>query len=281
MTDLSDIRKSQAGLSAKNLTQGYGDIKVLHDIRLDLPANKFTAILGPNGCGKSTLLKSLAGLLPSRAGAITLDGDPIDGMGKKALAREISTLAQGAVIPDGLRLRDLVVQGRYPHRKLFSNWSSNDEAAVDRALMLTETADLADRLLHELSGGQRQRGWIAMTLAQEGRILLLDEPTTFLDPAHQLDVLQLVRQLIETGNTTVVAVLHDLNHAAQFADHIVFLKEGKIVAEGHPDQVIEPKILSQVFGIDVAILSHPQTGAPVCVPLTQKNNGSPHSETKA
>ena len=263
-----------SGLQARDLWQGYGDHTVLSGINVSLPPGKFTAILGHNGCGKSTLLKSLAGMLPVKRGSVTLEGQPIKSFATKALARQVSYLAQGAVAPEGLSVAELVAQGRYPHRKLFASWNTADTDAVERALSLTATKDLSDRPLQELSGGQRQRAWIAMTLAQEGRIVLLDEPTSFLDPAHQLEVLSLVRRLVRDEGTTVAAVLHDLNHAAQFADHIILLKAGQLLAEGSPQEVVTPDILQDAFGLDVEILRHPQTGAPVCVPRMADAGGA-------
>ena len=263
-----------SGLQARDLWQGYGDHTVLSGINVSLPPGKFAAILGHNGCGKSTLLKSLAGMLPVKRGSVTLEGQPIKSFATKALARQVSYLAQGAVAPEGLSVAELVAQGRYPHRKLFASWSTADTDAVERALSLTATKDLSDRPLQELSGGQRQRAWIAMTLAQEGRIVLLDEPTSFLDPAHQLEVLSLVRRLIRDEGTTVAAVLHDLNHAAQFADHIILLKAGQLLAEGSPQEVVTPDILRDAFGLDVEIMRHPQTGAPICVPRMADANGA-------
>ena len=263
-----------SGLQARDLWQGYGDHTVLSGINVSLPPGKFAAILGHNGCGKSTLLKSLAGMMPVKRGSVTLEGQPIKSFATKALARQVSYLAQGAVAPEGLSVAELVAQGRYPHRKLFASWSTADTDAVERALSLTATKDLSDRPLQELSGGQRQRAWIAMTLAQEGRIVLLDEPTSFLDPAHQLEVLSLVRRLVRDEGTTVAAVLHDLNHAAQFADHIILLKAGQLLAEGSPQEVVTPDILQDAFGLDVEILRHPQTGAPVCVPRMADAGGA-------
>ncbi|WP_321832069.1 ABC transporter ATP-binding protein [Thalassovita sp.] len=262
------------GLQARDLWQGYGDHTVLSGINVSLPPGKFTAILGHNGCGKSTLLKSLAGMMPVKRGSVTLEGQPIKSFATKALARQVSYLAQGAVAPEGLSVAELVAQGRYPHRKIFASWNAADTDAVERALSLTATKDLSDRPLQELSGGQRQRAWIAMTLAQEGRIVLLDEPTSFLDPAHQLEVLSLVRRLIRDEGTTVAAVLHDLNHAAQFADHIILLKAGQLLAEGSPQEVVTPDILRDAFGLDVEILRHPQTGAPICVPRMADAGGA-------
>lgn len=266
MTDQNKTGLKATGLKTEGLWMGYGAEMVLRDLDIEIQPAKFTAILGPNGCGKSTLLKAFSGLLKPARGQVTLDGKPVSSIGSKALAREINILAQGAVAPEGLSLLDLVRQGRYPHRSLLGGWSAADSAAVENALELTSTKHLAHRQISELSGGQRQRAWIAMTLAQEGRILLLDEPTTYLDPAHQLEILGLIRRLVAEKGTTVVAVLHDLNQAAQFADHVFFLKDGVRVTEGTPDQVICPEVLAEVFGIKVSIINDPQTGVPICIP---------------
>lgn len=267
--------QSEAGLKATGLWMDYGAEMILRDLDIEIQPAKFTAILGPNGCGKSTLLKAFSGLLKPARGQVTLDGKPIASLSSKALAREINILAQGAAPPEGLTLLDLVRQGRYPHRSLLGGWTAMDSAAVENALQLTSTRHLAHRQISELSGGQRQRAWIAMTLAQEGRILLLDEPTTYLDPAHQLEVLGLIRRLVAEKGATVVAVLHDLNQAAQFADHVIFLKDGARVTEGAPDQVICPKVLAEVFGIHVSILNDPQTGTPICIPRLSATAGQP------
>lgn len=270
MTDQSEAR-----LKATGLWMDYGAEMILRDLDIEIQPAKFTAILGPNGCGKSTLLKAFSGLLKPARGQVTLDGKPIASFSSKALAREINILAQGAAPPEGLTLLDLVRQGRYPHRSLLGGWTAMDSAAVENALQLTSTRHLAHRQISELSGGQRQRAWIAMTLAQEGRILLLDEPTTYLDPAHQLEVLGLIRRLVAEKGATVVAVLHDLNQAAQFADHVIFLKDGARVTEGAPGQVICPKVLAEVFGIHVSILNDPQTGTPICIPRLSATAGQP------
>lgn len=205
--------------------------------------------------------------MPVRSGDVTLNGASISKLSTKALARVISTLSQTNRTPDGIKLRALVAQGRYPHRTILGPWRAEDERAVQDALRLAGVADLADRTLSELSGGQRQKAWIAMTLAQEARLLLLDEPTTYLDPAHQLEVLGLLRHLCDAQLKTVVAVLHDLNQAAQFADHVLFMKGGEILAEGPVKSMMTPAHIKTVYGMDVAILEHPATGAPICVPM--------------
>lgn len=259
-------------LVAEHASIGYGGQPVVEDLNLVIPKGKFTALLGPNGSGKSTILRSLAGLHRLEAGAILLNGQPIARLPTKAVARRIGFLAQGAAAPDGLTVADLVRQGRYPHRHLLGGWTAADSLAVDEAMALTSIAHLRDRRLDTLSGGQRQRAWIAMTLAQQGSILLLDEPTTYLDLAHQIGLMELTRYLIETRDATVVAVLHEMNQAARYADHLVLLKAGRIHAEGAPAEVLTAENMQTVFGVAVAILTDPETGQPLCVPRRHKHD---------
>lgn len=260
MTDRTDI------LATEGATIGYGARSIVEALDLRIAPGAFTVLLGPNGSGKSTILRALARLLPLQAGAVLLDGRRISAMGSKEVARRVGLLAQGAVAPEGLRVIDLVRQGRYPHRAIFGGWSAGDEAAVQEALDLTRTQDLRDRPLEALSGGQRQRAWIAMALAQRAPILLLDEPTTYLDLAHQVELLELMRRLVDERGMTVVAVLHDLNHAARFGDHLVLLRDGRIVEEGAPAEVFRRDLIARVFGVDVSILPDPETGTPFCIP---------------
>ena len=253
-------------LRAERASFGYGGRPVVEDFSLSVPRGRFTALLGPNGSGKSSILRALAGLHRLDAGAVLLDGRPIARLPAKSVARRIGFLAQGASVPEGLTVADLVRQGRYPHRRLLGGWSKADGAAVEEALALTATAALRDRRLETLSGGQRQRAWIAMTLAQQGSILLLDEPTTWLDLAHQIELMELVRDLIDRRGATVVAVLHDLNQAARYAAHLLLLKSGRIHAQGSPAQVLTEANVQAVFGVAVSILADPETGLPLCVP---------------
>jgi iron complex transport system ATP-binding protein len=255
------------GLRAENLSLAYGDTLVVDALDLTIGPGLFTVLLGPNGSGKSTLLRAFAGLLKPKAGHILLDGQPIHRFSARALAKRIGVLAQGPAAPEGLTVRDLVRQGRYPHRPLFGRWTATDEAACTKALALTGTTHLAERLLETLSGGQRQRAWIAMTLAQETDILLLDEPTTFLDLSHQIDVMDLVVELVRHHGKTVVAVLHDLNQAARHADHIVLMKAGKVVGEGTPAAVVTAQRVSEAFGVAVVVMPDPLAGTPMCVPV--------------
>lgn len=254
-----------ARLRAHAISVGYRSRDVLQDLTLAVPPGRFTALLGPNGSGKSTLLRALAGLTPLHAGEVTLDGRAIPTLSRRRLAETISLLPQTPRAPDDLVVGDLVAQGRYPHRRLFTPWSSHDQLICNNAMRLTDIDDLAARPIGALSGGQRQRAWIAMTLAQSADILLLDEPTTYLDIAHQLDILDLLRRLVHDQGKTIVAVLHDINHAARFADHICLLKDGRIVASGSPRDIIQPDHLREAFSIEVVILDDPYDSVPVCV----------------
>lgn len=254
-------------LTAQGLTLGYGDRTVLRDLDLIVPPGQFTALLGPNGSGKSTLLRALAKLHPLAQGGVYLDGKNIDQSTSKQVAREISLLPQSAVAPEGLTVSDLVRQGRYPHRSMFGGWTAEDDAAVGDALSMTALLPFRDRSLHALSGGQRQRVWIAMALAQKAPVLLLDEPTTFLDLAHQLDLMELVLRLVRDGSMTVVAVLHDLNQAARYCDHLVFLKDGHILHEGSVNDVFTAEVIAQTYGVETDVLNDRRTGRPYCLPF--------------
>jgi len=253
-------------LEAHTITVGYTDREILHDLSYAFPAASFTALLGPNGSGKSTLLRALAGLLKPVRGHVTLDGARLDSFTSRRRAERISLLPQSPRQPESITVRELVEQGRYPHRRMFDRWSSADELACSEALRLTALSDLHDRDLSTLSGGQRQRAWIAMTLAQAADILLLDEPTTYLDIAHQLDVLDLMRDLVRHQRKTVVTVLHDINQAARFADRMLFMNDGTIVASGAPSEVMRTETIGDVFGVGAAIVSDPLDGTPVCLP---------------
>jgi iron complex transport system ATP-binding protein len=254
-------------ITAQGISVGYGRGAVVEDLHLAIPEKSFTALMGANGSGKSTLLRTLAGLITPMGGTIQVAGRALSGFSTKELARQVSMLAQGPVAPEGLTVLDLVRQGRYPHRSLFGRWSDADDAACAEALRLTRMGDLAGSALDSLSGGQRQRAWIAMTLAQQSSVLLLDEPTTFLDLAHQIDVMELLVTLVRERGKTVVAVLHDLNQAARHADHMVLLKKGRIAAAGRPPDVMTADRIAQVFGVAAAVMPDPIAGTPMCVPL--------------
>lgn len=257
---------SDPGLAARDLTLRYGPATVAEGLSLRLPPRHLTAILGPNGCGKSTLLRALARQLVPQAGAVTLDGRALATLGTKETARHLGLLSQGVEPPDGLSVEALVRQGRYPHRGTFSSWTAEDETAVQRALDRTALTELRDRMVDTLSGGQRQRAWIAMVLAQSAPVLLLDEPTTWLDLRHQIEVLGLMRHLVDSEGLTVIAVLHDLDHAARHADHVVMMRDGQIIAEGHVRETLRPDLLAQVFGVTVEVLEDPRSGRPLCIP---------------
>ncbi len=255
-------------LAADGVTLSYGDgAPVVHDLDLEVPDGQITCIVGPNACGKSTLLRALARLLRPDDGAALLDGEAIHGMRTREVARRLGLLPQAPTAPEGLRVEDLVARGRYPHQRLFRQWSEADEAAVAHALAVTHTDVLADRAVDELSGGQRQRVWIAMALAQETPILLLDEPTTYLDIAHQLEVLDLLAELNRTQGRTIVMVLHDLNEAARYSHHLVAMCEGRIAACGAPRDVVTEETVRAVFGIESRVVPDPVTGTPMVVPI--------------
>ncbi|MFJ4175076.1 ABC transporter ATP-binding protein [Microbacterium sp. NPDC089696] len=254
-----------ARLHADDVSIGYDRRVISEHLDVRIPDGSFTVIVGPNACGKSTLLRSLARLLKPSSGAVTLDGRSIASMPSKALAREVGLLPQTSLAPDGIVVADLVSRGRYPHQKLIRQWSAEDERAVAAALAATNTTGLSTRLVDELSGGQRQRVWVAMALAQETPIVLLDEPTTFLDIAHQIELLELFRRLHHEGRT-LVAVLHDLNHAARYATHIIAMKDGAVVAEGTPREIVTAELVQEVFGLDCVVIDDPVAGSPLVVP---------------
>lgn len=260
-------------LAANGLRLAYGDLVVADDLSLRLPDGGFTVIVGPNACGKSTLLKALARTVTPSAGEVLLGGAPILSLRSKAVARKLAMLPQSPIAPDTVTVRDLVGRGRFPHQGLLNRWSRADEAGVAEALAATSSDSLADRLVSELSGGQRQRAWIAMVLAQETELLLLDEPTTFLDIAHQYDVLELCATLHESGRTLVV-VLHDLNQAARYATNLVVMHEGRIVREGPPREVLTEQLVAEVFGLPCRVIDDPETGTPLVVPLKRGRAGA-------
>ncbi|SCF28181.1 iron complex transport system ATP-binding protein [Micromonospora echinospora] len=253
-------------LSTRDLVAGYDERTVLDGLDLDLPANAFTVVVGPNACGKSTLLRTMARLLTPRRGTVLLDGAAIRELPTREVARRLGVLPQSPLVPEGVTVADLVGRGRQPYQRWWRQWSEQDAAAVDRAMALANVADLATRPVDSLSGGQRQRAWIAMTLAQDTEALLLDEPTTFLDLAHQVEVLDLLHRLRVERGRTVVAVLHDLNQAARYADHLIAMRSGAVVAAGPPREILTADLVRDVFGLDCVVVPCPVTGAPLVVP---------------
>jgi iron complex transport system ATP-binding protein len=254
-------------LTVEGVTLGYGDLTVVDHLDLALPPGRITAIVGANACGKSTLLRAMSRLLAPRDGAVLLDGKDLHRIPTKEVARILGLLPQSPIAPEGIVVGDLVSRGRHPHQRLLARWTAEDDAAVARALELTDTAELADRPVDELSGGQRQRVWIAMALAQETDILLLDEPTTFLDVSHQIDVLDLLTDLNRDHGTTIVMVLHDLNLAARYADHLVAVRRGRVHAAGAPVDVLTADVVGDVFGMNCHVVHDPVSGKPLVLPI--------------
>lgn len=257
-----------ARLVGEDLTVGYDGRTVLRGLDVAVPTGELTVVVGPNGCGKSTLLRALARMLPTTTGRVLLDGVSIGEFGGKEVARILGLLPQSPVAPEGILVDDLVARGRYPYQTMLRQWSVADADAVESALERAGVADLRDRMITELSGGQRQRVWIAMVLAQQTSLLLLDEPTTFLDISHQLDVLDLCRSLRDDGKT-VVAVLHDLNLAFRYATHLIVMAEGAIVAQGPPAEVVTTALMADVFGLSCRIMADPESGTPLVIPTVR------------
>jgi iron complex transport system ATP-binding protein len=255
-------------LAAEKVSVGYGADPVVKELSLEVPDGKVTTIIGPNGCGKSTLLRTMARLLKPTSGRVRLDGEPISSVPTKEVSRRLALLPQAPVAPDGLLVRDLVGRGRHPHQRWFAQWSSSDEDVVEQALRMTDTWELRDRAIDQLSGGQRQRAWIAMTLAQDTDLVLLDEPTTYLDLAHQVEVLDLVTRLNRERGRTVAMVLHDLNLAARYSDLVVVMKDGVVVTQGEPREVFTTAMLEEVFGLRADVMDDPRSGLPVVVPVS-------------
>lgn len=262
-------------LEARSLTSGYSGRTVVDGVDLTLPAGRISVIVGANACGKSTLLKTLSRLIPASDGTVVLDGRAITQIPTKRLALTLGLLPQQPIAPEGIAVADLVGRGRHPHQKLFRSWTADDDAAVADALDQAGVADLADRTIDELSGGQRHRVWIAMALAQGTDMLLLDEPTTFLDVAHQIEVLDLLADLNRDRGTTIVMVLHDLNLAARYADHLVAMAGGAIQVEGRPEDVLTVDTVRTVFGLESRIVTDPTSGRPLMLPLGRHHTVGP------
>jgi iron complex transport system ATP-binding protein len=267
-------------LAAEHLELAYDQRVIVPDLDVAIPDRSFTVIVGANGCGKSTLLRGLARMLPPRAGSVLLDGRQIRSLPAKEVARRLGLLPQGPIAPDGITVADLVGRGRYPHQGLLRQWSRSDELEVTDAMAATGIADLAESYVDELSGGQRQRVWLAMALAQQTPIMLLDEPTTFLDIAHQIDVLDLCADLHEHRDRTLVLVLHDLNHACRYATHLIAMREGRIVASGDPAEIVTAELVEDVFGLPCRVITDPESGTPLVIPARRKRHSTRAAESQ-
>ncbi|MGW7515162.1 ABC transporter ATP-binding protein [Streptomyces sp. NPDC054796] len=279
----SSTDRTPSRLAARGLTLAYDDRTVVTGLDLDVPDGEVTVVVGPNACGKSTTLRALGRLLKPRGGSVLLDGRELASVPTRQIALAVGLLPQSPAAPEAITVADLVSRGRQPHQRWWQQWSAEDERAVTDAMERTDTAGLAARPVDELSGGQRQRVWIAMALAQETDLLLLDEPTTYLDIAHQVEVLDLVRQLNRERGRTVVMVLHDLNQAARYADHLVAMREGRIVARGRPSDIVDARLVREVFGLESVVVPDPVTGSPLVVPGSpwQPDDGHGHSHGHA
>ncbi|MFJ2664923.1 ABC transporter ATP-binding protein [Nocardia fluminea] len=262
MNDTSRLRADRVRL-------GYKGNTISDQLSVDIPDGTFSVIIGPNACGKSTLLRALARLLTPESGTVLLDGKPITSYPAKQVARQIGLLPQTSTAPDGIRVADLVARGRYPHQTLLRQWSKADERAVASAMAATGVTELSARMVDELSGGQRQRVWIAMVLAQDTPLILLDEPTTYLDIAYQIQLLDLCRSLNRESGRTVVAVLHDLNHAFRYADHLIAMRDGRVIATGAPADIVTAELVDEVFSLRCRIVDDPETGTPLVIPLAE------------
>lgn len=254
------------GLQTKHLSLAYDGSRIIEQLSTTITPGEITALVGPNGCGKSTLLRGLARLLKPQTGDVLLDGKAIHSLPTKELAKQLGILPQGPTAPEGLTVYELVAQGRYPHQGFFQQWSLEDEQVTQEAIAITNMIAFADRPLDTLSGGQRQRAWIAMTLAQKTPILLLDEPTTYLDIGYQLEVMELIEMLNQERKMTILLVLHDLNQAARYSQRMIVLNEGEVVADGAPEAVLTQRLLAKVFKVQANIVTDPDSGSPVCLP---------------
>ncbi|MDQ1011622.1 ABC transporter ATP-binding protein [Streptomyces sp. NPDC002867] len=257
-------------LTAESVTLAYDQRVIAENLSVEIPDRSFTVIVGPNACGKSTLLRALSRMLKPSQGRVLLDGQAIHSMPAKKVAKTLGLLPQSSIAPDGITVADLVGRGRYPHQGLLRQWSAEDERIVQESMAATGVGGLGDRYVDELSGGQRQRVWIAMALAQQTPLLLLDEPTTYLDIQHQLEVLDLCAELHESQGRTLVAVLHDLNQAARYATHLIALRDGKVVAEGAPTEVVTAELVEEVFQVRSQVIEDPESGTPLVVPVARR-----------
>lgn len=254
-------------LAAENLTLGYDKKIIINGLSVAIPAGEITVIIGPNACGKSTLLRTLSRLLTPQSGRVQLNGQDITAYGTKEIAKQLGLLPQAPTAPTGISVRELVFRGRYPWQTLFSRPSAADRQAVEQAMAATRIEHLADQPVETLSGGQRQRAWIAMVLAQQTPLLLLDEPTTWLDISHQIELMELMRDLNREHGRTLVVVLHELNQACRYATHLIAMRDGQIVAQGKPQEIITEALIEQVYGLKCVIISDPVAGTPMVIPV--------------
>ncbi|MEV4282524.1 ABC transporter ATP-binding protein [Actinoplanes xinjiangensis] len=262
-------------LSGSGMTLAYDKRVIAENLSVEIPDGSFTVIIGPNACGKSTLLRALSRLLKPTAGTVLLDGRDVHSQPTRTVARTLGLLPQSSTAPDGITVAELVARGRYPHQGILRRWSAEDEHVVQESMLATGVADLADRQVDELSGGQRQRVWLAMALAQQTPLLLLDEPTTYLDIAHQIEVLDLCAELHERQGRTLVAVLHDLNHAARYATHLIAMRSGRVARSGQPSEVLTAELVEEVFGLPCRVIDDPETGTPLVIPAARRSTGAP------
>lgn len=270
---MNDERRAAAhSLEASGLTLAYDKVEVAKDLSLSIPPGRITCIVGANACGKSTLLRALSRLLKPSRGSVLLDGQSIHRLPTRTVAMHLGILPQSPIAPEGITVADLVARGRYPHQKWFRQWTRSDEQIITDAMVATQTLELATRPVDELSGGQRQRVWIAMALAQGTDLMLLDEPTTFLDLAHQVEVLDLLVELNQDEGRTIVMVLHDLNHACRYSHHLIAMREGRLVAEGTPEEVVTEALVKDVFNLRSMVMPDPVSGTPMVVPIGRHFN---------
>ena len=262
----AEIDTVQSALETKSVTLAYEQNVIAKNLSVEIPNGKFTVIVGPNGCGKSTLLRSLSRLLLPQSGEILLNGENIHSQSTREVAKKLGLLPQSAIAPNGIKVIDLVSRGRFPHQKWFQTWSEADQKAVELAMQATGVMDFSQHNVDQLSGGQRQRVWVAMALAQETSLLLLDEPTTYLDIAHQIELMDLFQDLNRIQGHTLVAVLHDLNHACRYADHLIMIKAGEVIATGSPNEIVTEALIKQVFGLSCLILPDPISNTPLIIP---------------
>ncbi|MCH1624620.1 ABC transporter ATP-binding protein [Ferdinandcohnia quinoae] len=265
------ISSIRSRLGVEDVTIQYDHRVISQNLSIEIPDKSFTVIIGPNACGKSTLLRTISNLIKPSAGHVLLDGKKISTYKSKEVAKKLGLLPQSSTAPDGITVANLVAHGRYPYQNLIQQWTDADEHAVVTAMALTNTTDLANRFVDELSGGQRQRVWVAMVLAQQTPLLLLDEPTTYLDIAHQIELLELFTDLNEQGNT-LVAVLHDLNHAARYATHLIAMKAGKVIAQGNPSDIVNEELVEEVFGLKCKVIEDPVSHTPLIIPLGRERS---------